>query len=167
MGRTRDDGSQHAMWVATADLPQGGGHPFYERLNEILCAAGLDAFVEKLCGPFYARMGRSSLAPAMSEALRTVLRDMGAAGDRAGYEAAADRMAVDPFQSARVFLPPGTGKDAAFVLDQAHGSAYLCGMHDQQRGLDPAPEGWPRRTGQIRPLACIIREGSKSPPRTV
>ena len=27
MGTTRDDGSQPAMWVATADLPQGGGHP--------------------------------------------------------------------------------------------------------------------------------------------
>ena len=79
-------------------------------------------------------------APAMSEELRTVLRDMGAAGYRAGYEAAADRMPVDPFQSARVFFPPGTGKDAAFVLEQAHGSAYLRGMHDQQRGLDPAPE---------------------------
>ena len=152
MGTTRDDGSQHAMWVATADLRQGGGHPFYERLSEILCAAGVDAFVEKLCAPFYARMGRPSLAPAaserdmalptsvgtaargapaMSEALRTVLRDMGAAGYRAGYEAAADRMPVDPFQSARVFLPPGTGKDAAFVLEQAHGSAYLRGMHDQ------------------------------------
>ena len=36
MGTTRDDGSQHAMWVATADLPQGGGHPFYERLNEVV-----------------------------------------------------------------------------------------------------------------------------------
>ena len=80
-------------------------------------------------------------APAMSEELRTVLRDMGAAGYRAGYEAAADRMPVDPFQSARVFFPPGTGKDAAFVLEQAYGSAYLRGMHDQQRGLDPAPEG--------------------------
>ena len=80
-------------------------------------------------------------APAMSEALRTVLRDIGAAGYRAGYEAAADRMPVDPFQSARVFFPPGTGKDAAFVLEEAHGSAYLRGMHDQQRGLDPAPEG--------------------------
>ena len=80
-------------------------------------------------------------APAMSEELRTVLRDTGAAGYRAGYEAAADRMPVDPFQSARVFFPPGTGKDAAFVLEQAHGSAYLRGMHDQQRGLDPAPEG--------------------------
>ena len=52
MGTTRDDGSQQAMWVATADLPQGGGHPFYERLNEILGAAGFDAFVEKLCAPF-------------------------------------------------------------------------------------------------------------------
>ena len=49
MGTTRDDGSQQAMWVATADLPQGGGHPFYERLNEILGAAGFDAFVEQLC----------------------------------------------------------------------------------------------------------------------
>ena len=83
----------------------------------------------------------------MSEELRTVLRDMGAAGYRAGYEAAADRMPVDPFQSARVFFPPGTGKDAAFVLEEAHGSAYLRGMHDQQRGLDPGPE----RTRRIRP----------------
>ena len=63
MGMTRDDGSPQAMWVATADLPRGGGHPFYERLNEILGGAGFDAFVEKLCAPFYAWMGRPSLAP--------------------------------------------------------------------------------------------------------
>ena len=63
MGMTRDDGSQQAMWVATADLPQGDGHPFYERLNEILGAAGFDAVVEKLCARFYARIGRPSLAP--------------------------------------------------------------------------------------------------------
>ena len=75
---------------------------------------------------------------AMSEELRTVLRDMGAAGYRAGYEAAADRMPVDPFQSARVFFPPGTAKDTGFVLEQAHGSAYLRGMHDHRRGFDPA-----------------------------
>ena len=80
-------------------------------------------------------------APTMSEELRTVLRDMGAAGYRAGYEAATYRMPVDPFQSARVFFPAGTGKDAAFVLEQAHGSAYLRGMHDHQQGFDPAPEG--------------------------
>ena len=50
MGRVRDDGSQQSMWVATADLPQSAGHPFYERLNRILEAAGFDAFVEGLCG---------------------------------------------------------------------------------------------------------------------
>ncbi len=63
MGLTRDDGSQQSMWVATTDLPQSAGHPFYERLNRILEAAGFDAFVEGLCAPFYATMGRPSLAP--------------------------------------------------------------------------------------------------------
>ena len=63
MGRVRDDGSQQSMWVATADLPQSAGHPFYERLNRILEAAGFDAFVEGLCAPFYAVMGRPSPAP--------------------------------------------------------------------------------------------------------
>ena len=36
IGRVRDDGSQQSKWVATADLPQSAGHPFYERLNRIL-----------------------------------------------------------------------------------------------------------------------------------
>ena len=37
MGTTRDNESQDAMWVATADLPRGAGHPstgVYERLNQ-------------------------------------------------------------------------------------------------------------------------------------
>ena len=64
MGTVRDDGSQQSMWwVSTADLPQSAGHPFYERLNRILEAAGFDAFVEGLCAPFYAVMGRPSPAP--------------------------------------------------------------------------------------------------------
>ena len=28
------------MWVSTAELPTGPGHPFYQRLNEVLEAAG-------------------------------------------------------------------------------------------------------------------------------
>ena len=63
MGTTRDDGSQQSMWVATTDLPRNAGHPFYERLNRILSAAGFDAFVEGLCARFYTTMGRPSLAP--------------------------------------------------------------------------------------------------------
>ena len=64
MGTTRDDGSQQSMWVSATDLPQGGGHPFYEMLNRIFEAAGFDAFVEGLCPRFYAtKTGRPSLAP--------------------------------------------------------------------------------------------------------
>ena len=40
------------MWVATADLPKGAGHPFYERLNRVLEESGFDAFVEGLCSVF-------------------------------------------------------------------------------------------------------------------
>ena len=52
------------MWVATQKLPRCPGHPFYERLNQVLEKAGFDAFVEGLCARFYAAgIGRSSLRP--------------------------------------------------------------------------------------------------------
>jgi len=62
MGRSKTQ--QQEIWVATGDLQRGPGHPFYERLNEILGQHGFDAFVEGLCARFYAEtMGRPSLAP--------------------------------------------------------------------------------------------------------
>ena len=52
------------MWVPAADLPRSAGHPFYERLNQVLDDAGFDACVETACAPFYADgVGRPSLAP--------------------------------------------------------------------------------------------------------
>ena len=52
------------MWVTTADLPTSAGHPFFERLNQVLEEAEFDAFVEGLCAVFYAsRLGRPSLRP--------------------------------------------------------------------------------------------------------
>ena len=52
------------MWVASTDLPQSAGHPFYARLNRVLDEAGFDAFVEAQCAKFYADgVGRPSLAP--------------------------------------------------------------------------------------------------------
>ena len=64
MGKRRRRARQKTMWVATADLPQSAGHPFYQRLNRLLDDAGFDAFVETPCAPFYADgLGRPSLAP--------------------------------------------------------------------------------------------------------
>lgn len=62
MGRKKK--RQESLWISTADLPQSPGHPFYQRLNGVLDAAGFDAFVERSCRRFYAPvMGRPSLAP--------------------------------------------------------------------------------------------------------
>ena len=51
------------LWVATNALPRTGGHPFYQRLNEVLDQHGFDAFVEAQCATFYAPIGRPSLLP--------------------------------------------------------------------------------------------------------
>ncbi|MGH7863389.1 MAG: transposase [Candidatus Binataceae bacterium] len=52
------------LFVATSDLPQSPGHPFYKKLNELLRAAGFDDEVEKLCAPHYAdRRGRPGIPP--------------------------------------------------------------------------------------------------------
>jgi len=53
-----------AAWVATTELPRSPGHPFYQRLNRLLAENGFDAWLEKLCAPYYhATQGRPSIPP--------------------------------------------------------------------------------------------------------
>ena len=101
-------------------------------------------------------------APAMSEDLKTVLRDMGGAGYRTGYEAAQDRLHGDPYQSARVHFPADAGKELRFALEQVHGDAYLRGMHDHQRGFHEESGGG--RAGGVRQEAI---RGVKAELKTV
>jgi transposase len=65
MGR-RKRGRQGQLWIDAGRLVPGPGHPFYQRLNEILGRHGFDERAESICAKFYAeRMGRPSLAPAV------------------------------------------------------------------------------------------------------
>jgi transposase len=64
MGRRKDRARTPGLWIATTDLPVTGGHPFYQRLNQVLDTHGFDAFVEGQCATFYATtVGRPSLTP--------------------------------------------------------------------------------------------------------
>jgi transposase len=64
MGKRSDLEKQEGIWIAHTELAVAPGHPFYERLNELLDKARFDEFVEGLCGRFYhARLGRPSLTP--------------------------------------------------------------------------------------------------------
>jgi len=51
------------MFIPTAQLAKGPGHPFYTKLNEVLAEAGFDEWVENLCAPFYKEGGRPGIPP--------------------------------------------------------------------------------------------------------
>ena len=64
MGRRKDQQKQEPLWIAHTELAAAPGHPFYEKLNELLDAERFDVLVEGLCARFYAdKFGRPSLLP--------------------------------------------------------------------------------------------------------
>ncbi len=63
MGTRQAQEQQEEIWIANVELARSPGHPFYERLNELLDGKKFDRFVEGHCRKFYApRMGRLGLA---------------------------------------------------------------------------------------------------------
>src|SRR5258707_34146 len=64
MGTRKQRGKQEDLWIAHTELASAPGHPFYQKLNELLESEGFDEFVEKRCAKFYAKKyGRPSLTP--------------------------------------------------------------------------------------------------------
>lgn len=86
------------MWVASSDLPRSPGHPFYQRLNQVLAANSFDSFVEAACRRFYApRMGRPSLPPGRYFRLMLLGYFEGLGSERAMAWRAADSLAIRSF----------------------------------------------------------------------
>jgi transposase len=64
MGTRKRREKQEDLWIAHTELASAPGHPFYQRLNELLEAERFDEFVERQCAKFYAaKYGRPSLTP--------------------------------------------------------------------------------------------------------
>ncbi len=64
MGTRKQREKQEDIWIAHTELASAPGHPFYQRLNELLEAEKFDEFVEVRCAKFYAaKYGRPSLTP--------------------------------------------------------------------------------------------------------
>ena len=86
------------MWVATGDLPKSPGHPFYQRLNEILDAQGFDGFVEALCRRFYAAgVSRPGLPPGRYFRLMLLGYFEGLSSERGMAWRASDSLAIRSF----------------------------------------------------------------------
>lgn len=57
---------QESLFIATDQLAQSPGHPFYRRLNALLAEAGFDRWVEQRCRKYYEQdepRGRKSIPP--------------------------------------------------------------------------------------------------------
>ena len=64
MAMRREAEAQDDLVVTWAEIPRSPGHVFYDKLQTLLKEGGFDAFVERICKPYYAaRMGAPSLPP--------------------------------------------------------------------------------------------------------
>ena len=63
MALGRRKGEHQESFLASTDLPRAPGHPFYVELNRLLARHGFDRHVEKLCEPYYAKVGRPGIPP--------------------------------------------------------------------------------------------------------
>jgi hypothetical protein len=54
---------QEELFIPTAQLSSGPGHPFYSKLNQVLADGGFDDFTETLCAPCYKDGGRPGIPP--------------------------------------------------------------------------------------------------------
>jgi transposase len=97
MGKRKRD-RQQLMWITATDLPTAASHPFYRRLNQVLCEHGFDDFVEAQCAGFYAEMmGRPSLPPAIYFRLLLIGYFEGIDSERGIAWRAADSLALRDF----------------------------------------------------------------------
>jgi transposase len=97
MGKRKRD-RQPTMWVPTTELPTAASHPFYRRLNQLLCEHGFDDFVEAQCAGFYAdTMGRPGLPPGIYFRLLLIGYFEGIDAERGIAWRAADSLALRDF----------------------------------------------------------------------
>jgi transposase len=54
---------QGDFWIAVQDVVRTEGHPFYEKLNQVLAQEGFDRFAEEACRKFYKEGGRPGIPP--------------------------------------------------------------------------------------------------------
>jgi transposase len=64
MGTRKHRQRQEDLWITHSELASAPGHPFYERLNQLLDSEKFDEFAEEQCRSFYdTANGRPSLPP--------------------------------------------------------------------------------------------------------
>jgi len=96
LGRRKRE-KQEAIWIDAGVVAGRGGHPFYERLNELLGKRDFDRFAEQACASFYSKTGRPGLPPGIYFRLLLVGYFEGIDSERGIAWRAADSLALRSF----------------------------------------------------------------------
>jgi transposase len=59
---------QEALFIMATDLPRSDGHPFYQKLNQLLAEAKFDEWIERRCQQYYSqeeKRGQPSIPPGL------------------------------------------------------------------------------------------------------
>src|SRR3974377_1223060 len=129
MGTRKQREKQEDIWIAHSELAAAPGHPFYQRLNELLEAERFDEFVEQGGAKVYAeKYGRAALPAGIC--FWGVRGACPAAGGRAGFAA------FRGYRAGRVH--------AGSLDDFAHAAADRCGHASRsiQLGVGGAGGSW-------------------------
>jgi transposase len=98
MGTRKHRQRQEQLWITHTELAMAPGHPFYQRVNELLEAEKFDEFAEKECARFYAeKNGRPSLTPGTYFRLLLIGYFEGLDSERGIAWRAADSLALRQF----------------------------------------------------------------------
>src|SRR3990170_2600125 len=105
---------EQESWVATSDLPTSPGHPFYQKLNQLLAESGFDDYVEKRSAPYYAEaVGRPGIPPGVYFRMLFVGYFEGLDSQRAIAWRCADSLSLRSFL--RVDLSKGTPEHSSMT----------------------------------------------------
>jgi len=62
LGR-KNRSKQKAIWIPYQDVARSPGHPFYQKLNQVLRENDFDTWAENLCAAYFQKGGRPSIPP--------------------------------------------------------------------------------------------------------
>jgi transposase len=105
---------QDELFIPTAKLSTGPGHPFYAKLNEVLGKANFDEYVEQLCAPFYKEGGRPGIPPGVYFRMLLIGYFEGLDGQRGIAWRCADSFALRSFLG--IGLTEGTPVHASMTM---------------------------------------------------
>src|SRR5258705_6431437 len=98
MAMGREGNRQDDLIVTWAEMPRSPGHVFYDRLQEVLIAGGVDLFVETACQHYCApKMGAASVPPGSYFRMHMVGYFEGIASERGIAWRCSDSMSLREF----------------------------------------------------------------------